>query len=527
MVCDSHLAEDVTQAAFVALARSAPQLTECAVLSGWLHRTAQNIAAQTVRTDVRRRVREQEAAAMNELLANESDAVWEHIAPHLDAALGELGEADRDALLLRYFERKSAQEMAQILGVSDEAAQKRVSRAVERLREFFAKRGVTVGASGLVVVISANAVQAAPAGLAVTISTGAALVGTTVTTTATATAVKAIAMTTLQKTLIAATITAAVGTGIYEARQVSKLRTQVETLQQQQAPLTEQIQQLQSERDEATQQLASLRDENERLNRNTGELLRLRGEVSLLRRAQDTAGKPGNPGAPPGPTTPNQAQAAADIGRELGLAVVRGDPGALDKVAELSKAALKSFNTKRVGLDDTQRGELSAQTFASVQAAFEVIGGAAVQGNRVAIAAVERALQFQELKGLAVPIVGMLAGKGNEAALEMLVNPDQYGILLSSSVFALRSAVEAGNPRAIEALAAVTKNGKNQALWYEVAHGLATPAESGNAVAVDALVAMSVATNQHVRNAVVLGLKRAAANQNAKATETLRSMGVQ
>ncbi|MCI0541451.1 MAG: hypothetical protein L0Z50_40140 [Verrucomicrobiales bacterium] len=81
MVCDSHLAEDVTQGAFMALARSAPQLNGRAVLSGWLHRTAQNIAAQTVRTDVRRRAREQEAAAMNELLAHESDAGWEHIAP--------------------------------------------------------------------------------------------------------------------------------------------------------------------------------------------------------------------------------------------------------------------------------------------------------------------------------------------------------------------------------------------------------------------------------------------------------------
>jgi RNA polymerase sigma factor (sigma-70 family) len=148
---------------FVALAKSAAQLSECLVLSSWLHRTAQNLASQTVRTTERRRAREQEAVAMNQLLATESDAPWEHIAPHLDAALGELTDPDRDAVLLRYFERKSASEMAQILGTSEDAAQKRVSRAVERLREFFAKRGVTVGASGLVVVISANAVQAAAA----------------------------------------------------------------------------------------------------------------------------------------------------------------------------------------------------------------------------------------------------------------------------------------------------------------------------------------------------------------------------
>jgi len=196
MVCHSDLAEDVTQCVFLALAKSADQLKDRPVLSGWLHRTAQNIAAQTVRSDVRRRAREQEAAAMNEL--HEPDAVWEQVAPRLDNALGELSEADRDALLLRYFEGKSAREMAQTLGTSEDAAQKRVSGAVERLREFPAKRGVTAGASGLVVVISANAVQSAPVGLAVTISTAAALAGTTVATTATATATKAIAMTTLQ-----------------------------------------------------------------------------------------------------------------------------------------------------------------------------------------------------------------------------------------------------------------------------------------------------------------------------------------
>src|ERR1043165_8446063 len=112
MVCDPHLAEDVTQGVFIALAKSAGQLGDRAVLSGWLHRTAQNIAAQAVRTIERRRAREKEATAMNQLLSAESDATWEAISPHLDAALGEMSEPDRDALLLRYFERKSAREMA-------------------------------------------------------------------------------------------------------------------------------------------------------------------------------------------------------------------------------------------------------------------------------------------------------------------------------------------------------------------------------------------------------------------------------
>jgi RNA polymerase sigma factor (sigma-70 family) len=286
MVCDAHLAEDVTQGVFVALAQNARQLTQHPVLSGWLHRTTQNLAANAVRTNVRRQTREQEAVVMNELLSAEPDANWEHIAPHLDAALGELNEPDRDALLLRYFERKSAREMAQSLGISDEAAQKRVNRAVERLREFFTKRGVTVGASGLVGVITANAVQAAPVGLALTVSTATALTATTLATTVTVATTTTIAMTMLQKTIIGATLVAAVGTGIYQTRQASSLRDELQSLETQRAG---QIQKMEQERAEASANLATLRAENSRLSSNTTDLLKLRGEVAQLR-AQTQAG---------------------------------------------------------------------------------------------------------------------------------------------------------------------------------------------------------------------------------------------
>jgi len=192
MLRDTHLAEDVTQAVFVALAQNAQQLTSRLLLSGWLHRTTQNLAAKTVRSDVRRRAREQEAVAMNELLEPAAD--WQKIAPHLDNALGELSEPDRDALLLRYFQQKSAREMAQTLGTSEEAAQKRVSRAVERMRELFAKRGVTVGASGLVIALSTHGVQAAPAGVSASITAAAVLTKSTATITTALTA-KALAAT--------------------------------------------------------------------------------------------------------------------------------------------------------------------------------------------------------------------------------------------------------------------------------------------------------------------------------------------
>jgi hypothetical protein len=118
--------------------------------------------------------------------------------------------------------------------------------------------------------------------LAITISSAAAIAGTTLTTTATATATKAIAMTATQKVLIGTVLAAAVGTGIYEAREASTLRTEVRTLRQQ-TPLPEPTHQLTSDRGDAARQLAALRDENELLNRNSAELLKLRGEITALR----------------------------------------------------------------------------------------------------------------------------------------------------------------------------------------------------------------------------------------------------
>ncbi len=286
-VYSPDLASDVTQGVFTDLARKACTVSETlspeATLVGWLYRGTRFAARDLYRNETRRTQRERQA--MEQLHpAPETPPDWEQLRPVLDDAMSELDDTDRDAVLLRYFKNHDLRTVGATLGISDDAAQKRVSRAVERLREFFAKRGVTVGASGLAVVISANAVQAAPVGLALTISTAALLTGTTLATTATITATKAIAMTALHKTIVTATIAVLAGAGIYEARQASQLREQVQTLQQQQAPLMEQIKTLETEREEFVRQLAALRDDNERLNRNTGELLKLRSNANSNRR---------------------------------------------------------------------------------------------------------------------------------------------------------------------------------------------------------------------------------------------------
>lgn len=235
IVRDRHLAEDVVQGVFVAAATSAGKIARQPVLAGWLHRTTRNIAANAVRAEVRRHGREQEAASMNSN-ATESRA-WEDIAGHLDAALGSLGDTDRDAVLLRYFQKKSLMEVGAAMGISDDAAQKRVGRALERLREFLGARGVTVGVSGLAITLAANAVHAAPPGLVTTAASAATICGTSLA--ATAFTSKVIAMTALQKTTVVLALALTAGFGVREYRVNSRLRAQVRALQQQ-AALVEQ-----------------------------------------------------------------------------------------------------------------------------------------------------------------------------------------------------------------------------------------------------------------------------------------------
>jgi RNA polymerase sigma factor (sigma-70 family) len=166
-----ELAEEVAQAAFLKLAHHAPRLAPNTILTAWLYQVTRREAIDVGRRETRRRLREQVALEMNAINADASD--WRQIEPILDEAMEVLDEADRVAVLLRYFENKSLREVGDTLGISDDTAQKRVSRAVERLRDFLARRGVVAGSAGLGVLISTHAVHVAPAGLVKTITTAA------------------------------------------------------------------------------------------------------------------------------------------------------------------------------------------------------------------------------------------------------------------------------------------------------------------------------------------------------------------
>ena len=174
-----HQAEEITQAVFVILAQKSRCLSERVVLSGWLYHTARLTAVTFIRSEIRRARREHEVLMQTSPDENEADA-WPQIAPLLDDALAWLGEKDRHAVVLRFFDGKSMKEVGAALGGSEDAAKMRVNRAVEKLRIFFAKRGVVLPAVALAAAISANAAQAAPTALAATV-TVAAIKGTTVT----------------------------------------------------------------------------------------------------------------------------------------------------------------------------------------------------------------------------------------------------------------------------------------------------------------------------------------------------------
>jgi RNA polymerase sigma factor (sigma-70 family) len=177
-VRNPHQAEEITQSVFVILAKKSRHLGKGVVVSGWLYQTARLTAITFIRSEIRRTRREQEAQMQTELNETESD-IWPQIAPLLDAAMAVLSEKDRHAVVLRFFDDCSMSEVGAALNASEDAAKKRVSRAVEKLRLFFTKRGVILPAAVLQTAISANSVQAAPIGLAKAISVAAIAQGAT------------------------------------------------------------------------------------------------------------------------------------------------------------------------------------------------------------------------------------------------------------------------------------------------------------------------------------------------------------
>jgi len=284
-VSSPDLAHDVAQSVFVDLARKAQPLAatldENASVLGWLYRSTRFAALTLLRNERRRQTCERRAM---DHLNSPADTVpdWDQVRPMLDEAMADLSDAEREALLLRFFKNLDFRAVGSALGVSDDTAQKRVTRALDRLRAYLTRRGVTTTALALSTVISVHAAPVAPPGLAAALAASA-LSGAALQTASTLTVTKAIAMTTLQKTLLAAALVAAVGTGIYQAHQAAHLRADLSALGQTRGPLAGQFAQLSEETNQARAQVAALREENQRLRMEAQDVPRLRGELARLR----------------------------------------------------------------------------------------------------------------------------------------------------------------------------------------------------------------------------------------------------
>jgi len=219
-------AQDVTQAVFIILTQKAAGLRQGTILTGWLYETTRFTAMNLLRSRSRQHAREQEAYMQSTLNDANPEGAWKQLAPLLEEAMTRLNEKERTLLALRFFENKSGAETAAILGIEEWAAHKRVERAVEKLRQFFSRRGASSTAEIIPRAISAHSVQAAPAALAKTVTAVALAKGATVsgsTLTLIKGALKIMAWTKAKTAIVAgAAIILAAGTATVTIKAVSK-----------------------------------------------------------------------------------------------------------------------------------------------------------------------------------------------------------------------------------------------------------------------------------------------------------------
>ncbi|MGA2176676.1 MAG: sigma-70 family RNA polymerase sigma factor [Verrucomicrobiota bacterium] len=280
------LAAEIAQSVFIDLARKAGSLAgrmrENASLAGWLYRATRYAALNLLRQERRRHARERQV--MQELdSTSETSPDWNRVSPLLDEALSTLDEPERDALLLRFFKNQDFRAVGAALGVSDDTAQKRVSRSLEKLRGALARRGVTTTTVALSAALSFHAVQAAPPGLAAALIS-ASLVGATAKGGATLTLLKLMSMTKLQLGLGAIVIGGLTATVAIQHQTARRLSAEIQAVRQQAASLAADNESL-SNRLGQISAAPRLADDQFR------ELMRLRGEVGRLRQQTNLPGK--------------------------------------------------------------------------------------------------------------------------------------------------------------------------------------------------------------------------------------------
>jgi RNA polymerase sigma factor (sigma-70 family) len=175
---DAHRAEDVAQLVFCAVARHAAGLARHPSLAGWLYTATRNEVIDLVRAENRRRTRERLAQTMNPIAQEpETAAEWSQLRPVLDSAMDQLDDRDREAVLLRFFQGLPFAEVGRATGLREDAARKRVERALDRLRTHLRPHGINSPAAALATLLAQQSVGAVPPGLAATVTGGALAAG--------------------------------------------------------------------------------------------------------------------------------------------------------------------------------------------------------------------------------------------------------------------------------------------------------------------------------------------------------------
>jgi RNA polymerase sigma factor (sigma-70 family) len=312
---NAALAQDVVQVVFTELARKAAAVARHETVVGWLHTATRFAAAKAVRAEVRRQGREREAQRMKEVMDGARAANWEEVRPVIDAALGDLKERERAAILLRFFEQKPLAEVGARLAMTETAARSCVDRALDKLHAALARRGVTSTSAALGLALANQIIVAAPAGLGarvtahavVALSAGAGWSGG------------------LKVALWGMAVAGVVGLGIFvdQGRRMAALRAEVAVAGAGSGADREELARLLAE----NRRLAVLEAEVAMLRRDDAELARLRDEAARLgERLRMRFSQGSGEVAANGQSAPIEVTIGGQIRRPARMAIPAGQP---------------------------------------------------------------------------------------------------------------------------------------------------------------------------------------------------------